>query len=79
MANLSAKIRENLEIASVINADITALSEEDQTLHGDIAQNATIQDRAQLELKGSTKKNGRLKGLGKYGGPPEDKKILCPA
>jgi len=77
VAGLEAKIRENVKAAAAINGDITALSEEDQTLHGQIAQYATIQDRAQLELKGAAKKISDLKASGNMAALQKIKKAVA--
>jgi uncharacterized protein (DUF342 family) len=77
VADLTANIRKNVEAAAAIHLDITALSEEDQTLHGEITQYATIQDRAQLELKGSAKKMNDLKASGNMAAFQKIKKAVA--
>ena len=61
---LEGKIRKNVETASIVSRDISSLEEEDQNLHGEIARYATVQDRAQLELKGASQKMSNLKASG---------------
>lgn len=60
VAALDGKIRINLESAAQLNTEINKLEQEDQTLHGAIAQHAHIQDRAQLELRNI---EGKMEGL----------------
>jgi len=61
---LDGKIRVNLETGAQADAEISRLEAEEQTLHGTIAQHATVQDRSQLELKGVAEKMASLKASG---------------
>lgn len=64
VAGIDAQIRRNMEAGSRMTAEIADLEKEDQELHGTIANHATVQDRAQLELKSIRESMADLKASG---------------
>ncbi|MCG8616219.1 MAG: FapA family protein, partial [Desulfobacterales bacterium] len=64
VAMLDGDIRVNLETVAELNREIEALEKEDQDLHGQIAQHATVQDRAQLGINQIRTKISGLQAAG---------------
>lgn len=64
VASVKEKMRIHLAAAALLKKEITLLEQEDIALHGEISQDAHIQDRAQLELRKIESKIGDLKASG---------------